>query len=86
MKDRIIKLANGIECYVIEEVLKDRRKFFLAYEVDTQEGIVQNRFMILEEKIENGTVVVVGLNSEERMQIASLLIEKIKKNIEDSNI
>ena len=86
MKEKIVKLSDGIECYVVEEIIKDRRKFLLAYETDTENEILYNRFMILEEKVQNGSIVVTGVNPEERMDIASLIIEKIRKSIEDSNV
>lgn len=86
MKEKIVKLSNGMECYVIEEVIVDRRKFCLAYEANTEEGILYNRFMILEEKMDNGKVIVTGVSDEERMNITSLIIDKIRNSIEGSNI
>ena len=86
MKEKILKLADGTECYVVEEIVENRRKFCLAYEVDTTREVLYNRFMILEEKIENGQVVVSGVSDEERMNITALILDKIKTSVEDSNI
>ena len=86
MKEKILKLNNGIECYVVEEVVVDRKKFCLAYEANTEEGILYNRFMILEEKLENGKIIVAGVTDEERMNITSLILDKIKTSVEGSNI
>ena len=86
MKEKILKLGDGSECYVVEEVVLDRRKFCLAYEVDTKEEILYNRFMILEEKIEDGRVVVSGVDPEERSNITSAILDKIRASVEGSNI
>jgi len=85
MKDKIVKLADGMEYCIVEEVINNNRKFCLAYEIDTKEDVVYNRFSILEEKLLNGNVVLDGVDGNERLEIAELLIEAIRNNIKESN-
>ena len=85
MKDKIVKLADGMEYCIVEEVINNNRKFCLAYEVNTKEDVVYNRFSILEEKLLNGNVVLDGVDGNERLEIAELLIEAIRNNIKESN-
>lgn len=87
MKDKIVKLKNGLEYCVLSEIINDRKKYCLAYQVDTDMDAVINKFIICEEKIMDGKLVLDDIHDdEERELVSNLLLTQIKEDIiQDSN-
>lgn len=86
MTDKIIKLDNGLECYIMYEIDHDRKKYCMAQIVNTSIDEVSNQFIVCEELIKNGKLYLNDIHDvNEKNNISNLILEKIKLNIKDSN-
>lgn len=50
MKDQIIKLNDGLEFCVLDEMIYESKKYIIAFQVDSEKEEIMNTFIISEVK------------------------------------
>ena len=82
MIDKVIKLDNNLEYYVLDEVVYNRKiYFFLGLQVDNEkEGITNNYIIVESRKDLNGNVTLVDIDNPELLEkVGNLFIERLNK-------
>ena len=82
IKDKIIKMENGLNYYVLEEVEYNNKKYVISVECDLdKDDIKEDDYLIMEVALSGNDIVIKNVNSEKVAKIvSSILLEKIQKD------
>ncbi len=87
MKDKVIKLQNGVECYIIDEFLKNGIMYILAAQVDNEKGEAMDKYLFLKTTIEDGSMFVEDIKDEaEYKEISSQMLERLEKRNKEQGL
>ncbi len=79
MIDKVIKLPDGLEYYVLDEFVKDKRIFLFAIQVDNLNDITTDKCIVCEAKFNNSQLVVNNLETiEKQEEINNIFISRMK--------
>ena len=77
MIDKIIKLSNGSNYYVLDGFERNKRIFLFGVEVDNENDLATNNCSICEWKCENEKYSVIDIPNEELEQINNIFISRL---------
>lgn len=81
MIDKIIKLDNNLEYYVLDEMAYEEKNYLIGLQVDNEkEGITNNYIIVESRKDLNGNVTLVDIDNPELLEkVGNLFIERLNK-------
>ena len=81
MIDKVIKLDNNLEYYVLDEMAYEEKNYLIGLQVDNEkEGITNNYIIVESRKDLNGNVTLVDIDNPELLeQVGNLFIERLNK-------
>lgn len=80
MTDKIIKLQDGLEYYVIDEFIEDKRIYLFGVQVDSASESLSDNCVVCEIKFEGNGLVAVSLDDmAEQEKINNKFIERMKE-------
>ena len=81
MIDKVIKLDNNLEYYVLDEMAYEEKNYLIGLQVDNEkEGITNNYIIVESRKDLNGNVTLVDIDNPELLEkVGNLFIEKLNK-------
>lgn len=81
MIDKVIKLDNNLEYYVLDEMAYDEKNYFIGLQVDNEkEGITNNYIIVESRKDLNGSTTLVDIDNPELLEkVGNLFIERLNK-------
>lgn len=81
MIDKVIKLDNNLEYYVLDEMTYEEKNYLIGLQVDNEkEGITNNYIIVESRKDLNGNVTLVDIDNPELLEkVGNLFIEKLNK-------
>lgn len=81
MIDKVIKLDNNLEYYVLDEMAYDEKNYLIGLQVDNEkEGITNNYIIVESRKDLNGNVTLVDIDNPELLEkVGNLFIERLNK-------
>lgn len=83
MIDKVIKLKDDLQYYVLDEFVKDRRIFLFAIQVDNAKEIVTDKCIVCEVKYKNDGLVVDNIsNVREMEEINNIFISRLTEKKE----
>ena len=63
-KDKIVSLDNGVEYYIINELIRNNRVFVLGAQVDTKNDTIdKDNLLIKEVVVENGSAKYITIDN-----------------------
>ena len=81
MKDKLVRLEDGLEYYILEDITVDKKKYCIAIQVNEEHEDVMDKFIICEAKLINGNVFLDDINNiDDKERISNLLLYKMEKN------
>ena len=80
MKDRLIKLENGNNLCILDELKYNNRKYILATECNAEETVL-NRYKIYEVSLDKDSLIVNTINDKDTLSYVTNLFLKNIKNI-----
>ena len=82
LNDKIIKVANGRDYYILEEVVYNGKKYIMATECDLEKDILnEEKYIVMELKLDNSELIIDNIDDIELAKIVTgLLIEKIRNS------
>lgn len=79
MKDKVIKLKNGLQYSVLDEMIVDRVPYIFGVQVDNAAGIITENFIIMKIEYIEGKVFVNDVdNNEIYDKVSKMFLERIK--------
>ena len=86
MIDKVIKLDNNLEYYVLDEMTYEEKNYLIGLQVDNEkEGITNNYIIVESRKDLNGSTTLVDIDNPELLEkVGNLFIERLN-NILCSN-
>ena len=81
MIDKVIKLDNNLEYYVLDEMTYEEKNYLIGLQVDNEkEGITNNYIIVESRKDLNGNVTLVDIdNPKKKKKVGNLFIERLNK-------
>ena len=81
MIDKVIKLDNNLEYYVLDEMAYDEKNYLIGLQVDNEkEGITNNYIFVETIKDINGNVTLIDIESPDLLEkIGNMFIERLDK-------
>lgn len=81
MIDKVIKLDNYLEYYVLDEMTYEGKNYLMGLQVDNEkEGITNNYIIVESRKDLNGSAILVDIDSPELLEkVGNLFIERLNK-------
>ena len=81
MIDKVIKLDNNLEYYVLDEMAYEEKNYLMGLQVDNKkEGITNNYIIVESRKDLNGNVTLVDIDNPELLEkVGNLFIERLNK-------
>lgn len=81
MIDKVIKLDNNLEYYVLDEMAYDEKNYLIGLQVDNEkEGITNNYIIVESRKDLNGSVTLIDIDNPELLEkVGNLFIERLNK-------
>ena len=81
MIDKVIKLDNNLEYYVLDEMAYEEKNYLIGLQVDNEkEGITNNYIIVESRKDLNGNVTLVDIDNPELLEkVGKLFIERLNK-------
>lgn len=81
MIDKVIKLDNNLEYYVLDEMTYEEKNYLMGLQVDNEkEGITNNYIIVESRKDLNGTTTLVDIDNPELLEkVGNLFIERLNK-------
>lgn len=81
MIDKVIKLDNNLEYYVLDEITYEEKNYLMGLQVDNEkEGITNNYIIVESRKDLNGNVTLVDIDNPELLEkVGYLFIERLNK-------
>ena len=81
MIDKVIKLDNNLEYYVLDEMAYEEKNYLIGLQVDNEkEGITNNYIIVESRKDLNGNVTLVDIDNPELLvKVGNLFIERLNK-------
>lgn len=81
MIDKVIKLDNNLEYYVLDEMAYDGKNYLMGLQVDNdKEGITNNYIIVESRKSLNNDITLVDIDNAELLEkIGNLFIERLNK-------
>lgn len=81
MIDKVIKLDNNLEYYVLDEMTYEGKNYLMGLQVDNEkEGITNNYIIVENRKDLNGSVTLIDIDSPELLEkVGNLFIEGLNK-------
>ena len=81
MIDKVIKLDNNLEYYVLDEMAYEEKNYLIGLQVDNEkEGITNNYIIVESRKDLNGNVTLVDIDNPELLEkVGNLFIERLYK-------
>ena len=81
MIDKVIKLDNNLEYYVLDEMTYEGKNYLMGLQVDNeQEGITNNYIFVETIKDINGNVTLADIESPDLLEkIGNMFIERLDK-------
>ena len=79
MIDKVIKLDNNLEYYVLDEMAYEEKNYLIGLQVDNEkEGITNNSIIVESRKDLNGNVTLVDIDNPELLEkVGNLFIERL---------
>lgn len=81
MIDKVIKLDNNLEYYVLDEMTYEDKNYLMGLQVDNEkEGITNNYIFVETIKDINGNVTLIDIESPDLLEkIGNMFIERLDK-------
>lgn len=81
MIDKVIKLDNNLEYYVLDEMTYEEKNYLMGLQVDNEkEGITNNYIIVESRKDLIGNVTLVDIDNPELLEkVGNLFIERLNK-------
>lgn len=81
MIDKVIKLDNNLEYYVLDEMAYDEKNYLIGLQVDNEkEGITNNYIIVESRKDLNGSTTLVDIDNPELLEkVGNLFIERLNQ-------
>lgn len=81
MIDKVIKLDNNLEYYVLDEMTYEEKNYLMGLQVDNEkEGITNNYIIVESRKDLNGSTTLVDIDNPESLEkVGNLFIERLNK-------
>lgn len=81
MIDKVIKLDNNFEYYVLDEMTYEEKNYLMGLQVDNEkEGITNNYIIVESRKDLNGSTTLVDIDNPELLEkVGNLFIERLNK-------
>lgn len=81
MIDKVIKLDNNLEYYVLDEMTYEGKNYLMGLQVDNEkEGITNNYIFVETVKDINGNVTLIDIESPDLLEkIGNMFIERLDK-------
>lgn len=81
MIDKVIKLDNNLEYYVLDEMTYEGKNYLMGLQVDNEkEGITNNYIFVETIKDINGNVTLIDIESPDLLEkIGNMFIERLNK-------
>lgn len=81
MINKVIKLDNNLEYYVLDEMAYEEKNYLIGLQVDNEkEGITNNYIIVESRKDLNGNVTLVDIDNPELLEkVGNLFIERLNK-------
>lgn len=81
MIDKVIKLDNNLEYYVLDEMAYEEKNYLIGLQVDNEkEGITNNYIIVESRKDLNGNVTLVDIDNPELLEkVGNLFIERLNE-------
>lgn len=81
MIDKVIKLDNNLEYYVLDEMTYEEKNYLMGLQVDNEkEGITNNYIIVESRKDLNENVTLVDIDNPELLEkVGNLFIERLNK-------
>lgn len=81
MIDKVIKLDNNLEYYVLDEMAYEEKNYLMGLQVDNEkEGITNNYIIVESRKDLNGNATLVDIDNPELLEkVGNLFIERLNK-------
>ena len=81
MIDKVIKLDNNLEYYVLDEMTYEEKNYLIGLQVDNEkEGITNNYIIVESRKDLNGNVTLLDIDNPELLEkVGNLFIERLNK-------
>ena len=81
MIDKVIKLDNNLEYYILDEMTYEGKNYLMGLQVDNEkEGITNNYIIVESRKDLNGSVTIVDIDNPELLEkVGNLFIERLNK-------
>ena len=81
MIDKVIKLGNGLEYYVLDEVKKNNKEYVFAVQVDNETEKVSENYIICEKRINlNETTLSDIADDKEFEEISNMFLKRMEEN------
>ena len=82
LKNKIIKMDNGKEYYILEEMQYNSKKYLLSIECDLDsDEIDEDNYHVMELTIENDNLKINQIKDNElALKVTNMLINKIRNN------
>lgn len=81
MTDKIIKLKDGLEYYVIDEFIENKRIFLFGIQVDSSSEVLTDNCVVCEIKFDGSGLVLSNIeNIAEQESINNKFIERLKES------
>lgn len=81
MIDKVIKLDNNLEYYVLDEMTYEEKNYLMGLQVDNEKEDITNNYIIVESRKDlNGNVTLVDIDNPELLEkVGNLFIERLNK-------
>ena len=80
MIGKIIKLDNGLEYYVVDEIFKDKSIYLFMIQTSLADDIISDKCLVAEAKIVDGNIVIDNIYDEaEQEKINDIVVEHANK-------
>lgn len=81
MIDKVIKLDNNLEYYVLDEMTYEEKNYLIGLQVDNEkEGITNNYIIVESRKDLNGSTTILDIDNPELLEkVGNLFIERLNK-------
>lgn len=86
MTDKIIKLKDGLEYYVIDEFIENKRIFLFGVQVDSASEILSENCVVCEIKFEGSGLVATNIEDMDELEtINNKFIARLKEASKEEN-
>lgn len=81
MIDKVIKLDNNLEYYVLDEMTYEEKNYLIGLQVDNEKEGITNNYLIVESRKDlNGSTTLLDIDNPELLEkVGNLFIERLNK-------